>query len=133
LPYLEACCEDTFDPKLSPLDRLGYRFCETLKSDLLGGGTLASFGKFMIEVPRRIGLQKLYDLSVESVRPYWTLIEGWEIFSLFRCSTVCVEEKQSRLSSSTDYHLLAHTKPVRNFPVPWILGLNRHSSSSDTL
>jgi hypothetical protein len=52
---------------LSPLDKLAYRFCEMLRLDLQGGATLASFGKFMIEVPHRIGLQKLYDLSVESV------------------------------------------------------------------
>jgi hypothetical protein len=52
---------------LSPTDRLAYRFLGTFSPNLPRGKSLIAFGKFVPEMPHRIGINKAFDLSLEAL------------------------------------------------------------------
>ena len=66
-------------PPLSSADVLAYQFIETFRPDLPPGKSLASFGSFIIEIPRRVGANKACDLAIRSVSlAHGSLIKGGE-------------------------------------------------------
>ncbi|RDW82468.1 hypothetical protein BP6252_03580 [Coleophoma cylindrospora] len=46
---------------------MALELCETFNVDVLGGKNLAVFGKFITDVPRRLGINKVLDFTVQSL------------------------------------------------------------------
>ena len=89
---------------LSPSDKLASRFCQLLGSDMqvAAGTNLASFGKFMIQVPLHIGHSRVLDLSAESLYVAHGAIFGKDNTLLVRSQILYGQALQSLQKSLED-------------------------------
>ncbi|RDW75791.1 hypothetical protein BP5796_06612 [Coleophoma crateriformis] len=46
---------------------MAFKLCETFNVEVLGGKNLAVFGRFMADIPRRLGTNKVLDFTVQSL------------------------------------------------------------------
>ena len=115
-------------PLQSPTDVLACQFFETFRPDLPQGKSLASFGKYIAEVPRRVGSNKACDLAVKSIcLAHGSLLTGGEqsiVSSRIQYGKalvelqVCLNDREQAFSANT----LCAIMLLTIYEVRWRLG-----------